>query len=60
MLVSVVAVVALDHFLKVFTEFVTTLVLFLMDFWYFGHEARGILAPRPGIKPLTSALEGEV
>jgi hypothetical protein len=59
LLVSVVAVVALDHFLKAFTEFVT-LVLFLMDFWYFGHEARGILAPQPGIKPLTSALEGEV
>ena len=55
-----VVIVALDHFLKVFTEFVTILVLFLMGFWYFGHEACGILAPRPGTKPLTSAVEGQV
>ena len=29
-------------------------------FWYFGREACGILAPRPGIEPAPSALEGEV
>ena len=29
-------------------------------FCYFGHEACGILAPWPGIKPATPALEGEV
>ena len=29
-------------------------------FWFFGHEACGILAPRPGIKPVPPALEGEV
>ena len=27
---------------------------------FFGHEACGILAPLPGIKPLPPALEGEV
>jgi len=29
-------------------------------FWFFGHEACGILAPLPGIKPTTPALDGEV
>ena len=29
-------------------------------FWFFGPEACGILAPRPGIKPAPPALEGEV
>ena len=29
-------------------------------FWFFGGEAREILAPQPGIKPAPSALEGEV
>ena len=29
-------------------------------FWSFGHEAHGILAPRPGVEPAPSALEGEV
>ena len=29
-------------------------------FWFFGQEARGILAPRPGIEPAPPALEGEV
>ena len=28
--------------------------------WFLGHRAYGILAPRPGIKPAPSALEGEV
>ena len=31
-----------------------------MFFWIFGHEACGILAPRPGIEPAPPALEGEV
>ena len=29
-------------------------------FWFFGLEACGILAFRPGIEPTTLALEGEV
>ena len=29
-------------------------------FWFFSHEACGILAPQPGIEPATPALEGEV
>ena len=29
-------------------------------FGVFGHEACGILAPRPGIEPAPTALEGEV
>ena len=29
-------------------------------FWFFGHEACGILAPRAGIKPVRPALESEV
>ena len=29
-------------------------------FWFFGHEACGILVPRPGIEPAPSASEGEV
>ena len=28
--------------------------------WFLGHRAYGILAPRPGIEPAPSALEGEV
>ena len=29
-------------------------------FWFFGHEACGILVPRPGIEPGAPALEGDV
>ena len=29
-------------------------------FCFFGHEAGGILAPRPGIEPMAPAFEGEV
>ena len=29
-------------------------------FWFFDHEACGILVPQPGIEPTTSALAGEV
>ena len=44
--------------LKVFIEFVTILLLFYV--LVFGHEACGILAPRPGIEPTTPELEGKV
>ena len=33
---------------------------FCFVFWFFGHEAHGILAPRPGIEPTPTALEGKV
>ena len=33
---------------------------FYFMFWLFGHQACGILAPRPGIEPSPPALEGEV
>ena len=33
---------------------------FCFMFWFFGHEACGILAPLPGIEPTPHALEGEV
>ena len=39
---------------KVFIEFVT---IFLLFYAFFGHEACGILAPRPGIEPSPPALE---
>ena len=29
-------------------------------FWFFGHEAYGILAPWPGIEPEPPAFEGEM
>ena len=29
-------------------------------FWFFGPKAYGILAPRPGIEPTPSALEGKI
>ena len=29
-------------------------------FWFFGHEACGILAPQPGMELTLPALEGEV
>ena len=29
-------------------------------FWFFGHEACGILAPQPGIEPVPPALEVKV
>ena len=43
---------------KVFIEFVIILLLLFM-FWFCGHEACGILALQPGIKPTPSALEGK-
>ena len=44
---------------KTLIEFITILLLFYV-FGFFGHEACGVLAPWPGIKPTTPALEGEV
>ena len=44
---------------KVFIEFVTILLLLFM-FLFFGPKACGILAPPPGIKPTSPALEGKV
>ena len=44
---------------KVFIESVTILLLFFM-FWFFDHEACGVLAPPPGIEPALPPLEGEV
>ena len=29
-------------------------------FWFFDHEAYGILVPQPGIEPAHLALKGEV
>ena len=29
-------------------------------FWFFGHEASGILVPQPGIELVTLALEGKI
>ena len=43
-------------FLKIITEFVTTLLL-LFTLWRFGCEAHGILAPQQGIEPASPALE---
>ena len=42
---------------KVFIEFV---YCFCFMFWFFGHEACGILAPQSGIEPAPLTLEGEV
>ena len=43
----------------VFLEFATVLLLFYV-LVFFGPEACGISAPRPGIEPTPPALEGEV
>ena len=44
---------------KVFIEFFTVLLMFYV-FGFFGHEAGGILAPQPGIKPSPSAVESNI
>ena len=33
---------------------------FHFSFWFFSHQACGILAPRPGIEPVAPTLEGKV
>ena len=44
---------------QVFIEYVVIFLLLFM-FWYFGQEACGILASRPGVEPQLPALEGEI
>ena len=48
-----------DH-LKVFIEFFAAFFCFMFVCLFFGYEACGILAPRPGIKPIPPALGSEV
>ena len=43
---------------KVFIEFVTIWLLFC--FWFFDHEAHGMLAPGPSVEPVPPALESKV
>ena len=46
----VVHIIIVNNFIfKVFIEFVTILLLFHV--WFFGHEARGILAAKQGSNP---------
>ena len=49
---------------KGFIEFVAILLIYIyiifLCFGIFGHETCGIFAPRPEIKPIPPALEGEV
>ena len=33
--------------------------MFFLFFFFFGHEACGILAPQPGTEPVLPAMEGE-
>ena len=47
-----------NHFFKSLLKVLQYSFYFM--FWFFGCEACAILPPRPGIKPATSALEGEV
>ena len=53
------------RFFLTWTIFLKSLLNFLQYyfcfmFWFFGHEACGTFAPRPGIEPAPPALEGEV
>ena len=54
----------MDHFFKVFIEFITILFLFYVlgffFFFFFGCKACGILVPQPGITLVCPALEGEI
>ena len=47
-----------DHLLKSLLNLLQYCFCFM--FWLFGQEARGILAPPPGIDPALPALEGKV
>ena len=50
-------------FFKVFIDFLNLLNLkydFYCMFWFFGHEACGIMVPQPGIEPVPPALGGKV
>ena len=44
----------------IFVEFVKISLLLFLMFWFFGHEACGILAPLPGIQSTPLTLEGIV
>ena len=48
--------------LKIFTEFVTILLLLFKFcfFFFFGPEACGMLVPQKEIEPTPPALEGEI
>ena len=46
-----------DHFLKVFIEFV--MILLLLTFWFFSHKACGISGQWPRIEVTPPALEGK-
>ena len=48
----------MDHFKK--TLLTLLQYCFCSVFWFFGHKACRILAPQPGIKLTSSALEGKV
>ena len=51
----------MTHFLKVFIEFVTMLLLFYgVFFFFFGYETYGILHPQPWMEPASLALEVKV
>ena len=45
---------------QVFIAFVTILLLYCFMLWFFGLEASGISAPRPGIEPAPPALKGKI
>jgi len=45
----------MEHFLKSLLKLLK--YCFCVLFQLYGHEARGILAPEPGIEPTTPALE---
>ena len=45
---------------KVFSEFVTKMLVLGFGFFFFGQEACGHVAPRPGIELVLPALEGRV
>ena len=47
-----------DHFLSLYWNLLQYCFCFM--FWFFGHEACGILSSRPGIKPATPALESKI
>ena len=62
--------IGVDYFLKVFIEFIGGFpggsdglsllqYCFCFRFWFFGHEACGILVPQLGIKPTPPALVGK-
>ena len=58
---GVAAVTSLGAFFFFFKSLLNLLqYCFCVMVWFFDHEACGILAPQPGIKPAPRALEGEV